>query len=313
MTQPASAQLRIGAWRVDPLAGQISRGAEVVRLEARTMRLLLCLAERAGAVVSIDELLDQAWTGVIVTPDSVYQGITALRRHLGDDPKEPTYIATVPRLGYRLVAPVAPWTDPPAGTAPPIAPTASATTPGPGPKAGGSRSRYVAAILLAIIGLCIGGAYVLGSGTASRQAAATPPAIARRSIAVLPFDMTTQEMNEEYFADGMTEELIGDLSKIAGLRVPAPTASFYYKGKQLAVADIARQLGVTYVLDGSVRKSGNVYRVAMRLVQADTGYVVYSESYDRALGDCVTVQKDIAAQATSAIRTVIDGTAPGPS
>ena len=75
------------------------------------MRLLLCLAEHAGEVVSIDELLEQVWTGVIVTPDSVYQAVTSLRRMLGDDPKQPTYIATVPRLGYRMVASVSPWVD----------------------------------------------------------------------------------------------------------------------------------------------------------------------------------------------------------
>src|ERR1700689_4594496 len=103
MDQPSGTSLRIGAWRVNPASGQISREGETVRVEARTMRLLLCLAEHAGQVVSIDDLLAQVWTGVIVTPDSVYQAITSLRRLLGDDPKQPTYIATVPRLGYRMI------------------------------------------------------------------------------------------------------------------------------------------------------------------------------------------------------------------
>src|ERR1700733_5476044 len=98
--------LRIGAWYVNPTSGQISRDGETVRVEARTMRLLLCLAEHAGGVVSIDELLNQVWSGVIVTPDSVYQAVASLRRLLGDDAKEPAYIATVPRLGYRMVAKV---------------------------------------------------------------------------------------------------------------------------------------------------------------------------------------------------------------
>src|SRR5580658_6977681 len=111
MDQPSGTSLRIGAWRVSPASGQISREGETVRVEARTMRLLLCLAEHAGQVVSIDDLLAQVWTGVIVTPDSVYQAITSLRRQLGDDPKQPTYIATVPRLGYRMVATVSPWAD----------------------------------------------------------------------------------------------------------------------------------------------------------------------------------------------------------
>src|SRR6202451_3504823 len=109
MDRPTAIPLRIGAWCVNPTSGQISREGETVRVEARTMRLLLCLAEHAGEVVSIDDLLEQVWTGVIVTPDSVYQAITSLRRLLGDDAKQPSYIVTVPRLGYRMVASVSPW------------------------------------------------------------------------------------------------------------------------------------------------------------------------------------------------------------
>ena len=111
MDRPTVIPLRVGAWRVDPRLGQISREGEVVRVEARTMSLLLCLAERAGEVVSIDDLLDQVWSGVVVTPDSVYQAVASLRRLLGDDAKQPAYIATVPRLGYRMVAAVSPWVD----------------------------------------------------------------------------------------------------------------------------------------------------------------------------------------------------------
>src|ERR1043165_2868028 len=111
MDSPRSMVLRIGDWRVDPRAGRISRGAEAVRVDARMMRLLLCLAERPGEVVSIEHLLTHVWAGVVVTPDSVYQAVASLRRLLGDDAKESVYIATVPRLGYRMVAAVSPWVD----------------------------------------------------------------------------------------------------------------------------------------------------------------------------------------------------------
>jgi transcriptional activator of cad operon len=106
-----SSSLRIGAWRVDPALDQISKDDNTVKLERRAMQLLLCLAEHAGQVLSVEQLLDQVWAGVVVTPDSVYHAVAALRRILGDDPKEPTYIANVPRRGYRLVARVAPWAD----------------------------------------------------------------------------------------------------------------------------------------------------------------------------------------------------------
>jgi len=103
----------------------------------------------------------------------------------------------------------------------------------------------------------------------------------------------------------MTEELIDKLSKIPGLRVSAPTSSFYFKGKQIPIADIARTLGVTYVLDGSVRKSGARLRVAARLIRADNGYVVWTETYDRPLGDILMVQDDIAGEVTKALRASI--------
>src|SRR5690242_13422278 len=111
MDRPFTTKLRIGAWCVNPSSGQISRDGQTARVEVRAMRLLLCLAEHAGEVVSIDDLLSRVWADVTVAPDSVYQSVTSLRRQLGDDSRQPTYIETVPRLGYRMVAPVRPWTD----------------------------------------------------------------------------------------------------------------------------------------------------------------------------------------------------------
>ncbi len=103
--------LRIGAWRVDPAVDEISRDGTTVKLEPRAMRVLFCLAEHAGQVVSVDQLLDAVWKDVVVTPDSVYQAVAGLRRALGDTSKEPAYIANVLRRGYRLVASVTPWIE----------------------------------------------------------------------------------------------------------------------------------------------------------------------------------------------------------
>ena len=127
------------------------------------------------------------------------------------------------------------------------------------------------------------------------------PVQAQKSIAVLPFSDLTQGMKEGEFADGMTEELIDKLSKLPGLRVPAPTTTFYYRDKEMPVADIAKALGVVYVLDGSVRKSGARVRVAARLVQANNGYVIWSETYDRPFHDLLMVQDDIAGEVTKAL------------
>ena len=306
MDQPTATILRIGDWRVDPIAGQISRAGESVRVEARTMRLLVCLAEHAGEVVSIDRLLDHVWAGVVVTPDSVYQAVASLRRLLGDDPKSPAYIATVSRQGYRMVASVSAWLDEPlaspnVATAPDVssAPHVALARAEHAPPPASSRSRALlatgAALLLALVLTALFRGHLLNDTHANASAPL------QRSVAVLPFLDLTAAMDEEPFADGMTEELIGKLSKVPGLRVPSPTSSFYLKGKQLTVAQIAKSLSVAYVLDGSVRKSGPTVRVAARLIRADDGFVVWSENYDRPFDDILKVQDDIAAQVTKAL------------
>src|SRR5579872_7493196 len=207
MDLSTSTKLRIGEWCVDPAAGQISRNGDTARLEARTMRLLLCLAEHAGEVVSIDDLLNQVWAGVIVTPDSVYQAVASLRRLLGDDPKQPAFIATVPRLGYRMVATVGPWTDC-AAPHEPSAQTEPAKQKFSGPIA--------AAGVLFILVLAAALAAVLVHRRSARNAlpVATAATIPLRSVAVLPFLDLTPGMQEEEFADGITEELIDKLSRI---------------------------------------------------------------------------------------------------
>jgi len=297
--------LRVGDWRVDPAAGQISRNGETARVEERAMRLLLCLAEHAGEVVSIDDLLNQVWADVNVSPDSVYQAVTSLRRLLGDDPKQPAYIATVPRLGYRMVAKVGPWDS----SANQEIPTSNAKNAREMGHPGWFYSigfRWVAAIAICLGGVGVVALQFRGKPTNDNPTSAVA-AQPQRSIAVLPFLDLTEGMKEEEFADGMTEELIDKLSKISGLHVPGATSSFYFKGKQMPVAEIAKTLGVAYVLDGSVRKSGGRLRVAARLVRAESGYVIWSETYDRPFDDIIMVQDDIASEVTKALRASIDG------
>jgi TolB-like protein/DNA-binding winged helix-turn-helix (wHTH) protein len=275
--------LRIGDWRLDSQLGQLSRDDRVERLEARTLRLLLFLANRAGETVSVDELLDNVWSGVVVTQDSVYQAITALRRLLGDDAKQPTYIVTVPRLGYRLIARVRPWAEETRTIPPPSA------TPR-------SRPSFPLAIGVGVALLILAGLFVW------RAAAPSP-----KSIAVLPFlDLTTQEMKEEYFADGLTEALIDHLSRVPGFEVPAPAASYYYKDKTLPVAQIGRELDVKYLLDGNLRESGDTMRISARLVRASDGFVVWSAGFDAPKSDRVKVQDEIADRVAQSVTALVE-------
>jgi TolB-like protein/DNA-binding winged helix-turn-helix (wHTH) protein len=325
MERTTTTTLRIGAWRVNPTAGEISRNGETARVEVRTMRLLLCLAEHAGDVVSIDDLLNHVWPDVTVAPDSVYQAVASLRRLLGDDPKQPTYIETVPRLGYRMVATVSPRPDqsvrdtntmglsPTSNSEHQAHATSDTRTPGPRSKAASTWAAAAALCLAVALAFFFYGK--IANKNLSASLATAPQS--QKSIAVLPFLDLTAEMNQEPFADGMTEELIDKLSKIPGLRVPPPTASFYFKSKlwprshgtpQVTIPEIAKALSVAYVLDGSVRKSGARLRVDARLVRADNGYVVWSETYDRRFDDIVMVQDDIAGEVAKALSASIDAT-----
>lgn len=298
MEQSNKTRIRIGDWRVEEQSGEISRDGETIKLEARTMRLLLCLAEKAGAVVSTEDLLSRVWPDVFVSQDSVYQAVAALRRVLGDDPKRPAYIETVPRLGYRMVARVAPWVD-----------DTSEVASGEGQNRAAARWKFHrrawagVAVLIVLLIAAFGIRGKVASKNPSTAATAIP--VPEKSIAVVPFLDLTEGMKEEEFADGLTEELIDRLSKTPEVRVPPPTSSFHYKNKNASVAEVARALGVAYVLDGSTRRSGDKLRVAARLVRADSTYVVWSETYDRPWGEMLKTQDEITGEILKAVQAAI--------
>ncbi len=128
------------------------------------------------------------------------------------------------------------------------------------------------------------------------------PTISDKSVAVLPFVDMSEKKDQEYFSDGLSEELIDMLAKVPDLRVPARTSSFYFKGKQVTIQDIAKALGVADVLEGSIRKSGNHLRITAQLVRADNGYHLWSETYDRQLNDIFKVQDEIAGAVVKALK-----------
>jgi adenylate cyclase len=140
------------------------------------------------------------------------------------------------------------------------------------------------------------------SAPAPSVVAATRPAVSEKSVAVLPFVDMSEKKDQEYFSDGLSEELIDMLTKVPNLRVPARTSSFYFKGKQATIADIAKTLGVTHVLEGSVRKSGRILRITAQLIRADNGYHVWSTTYDRQLDDIFKIQDEIASAVVSALQ-----------
>ncbi len=312
--------MRIGAWRIEAAREQISKDGTTVKLERRSMQLLLCLAEQPGRILSVEELLDRVWAGVVVTPDSVYHAVASLRRILGDDANEPTYITNIPRRGYSLIAPVAPWIEPLETAVDNLPIAAFEKTPASlgavktRPRSWWGAIGILLALILALGFLVIETRWPSKTDVVKPQSArvvrAAPLAkstFPAKSIAVLPFVDLSEKKDQQYFADGMAEEIIDRLVQVPDLRVPARTSSFYFKDKSSTVADIAVALGVANVLEGSVRTSGKRVRVIARLVRADDGYQVWSQSYDRELRDIFEVQDEIATAIATALQISLAG------
>ena len=318
----------LGDLRVDPALDEIRKDGVIIKLEPRTMRLLVCLAERPGQVVSVEELLDWVWKDVVVSPDSVYRAVASLRRALGDDPKDPKYIANVMRRGYRLVAPVSTGLTSPESAPAVLSPINQIDSfprrephadPYPQQPANPLRAPEPApvrrlwgrpvAVILGATTLAVALGYLAAekfrpAGSTRAVVSPTSPtaAVSDASVAVLPFLDLSEGKDQEYFADGMSEELIDALSQVPELRVPARTSSFYFKGKQASLHDIAESLGVSHVLEGSVRKSGRTIRVTAQLIRVDTGFHIWSKSYDRPPGDIFKLQDEIAQSVTVALK-----------
>ena len=262
--------VRVGDWLVEPALDTISCRGVTEKLEPRAMRLFMCLVDSRGDVVSIERLLSEVWAGVIVGPASVYQAISQLRRILGDTDPEPTYIATVPRKGYRLVAAVQP-----------VEPSPKSTPPSSG--------------LSRLAGVALGGLLVAGLvAVAWLLLHRHPlPAATTFSIVVLPFADLTAEKNDQPFCDGLTEELSNWLAQIPSLRVVARTSAFSFRGTSADVRKIGKALATDHVLEGSLRRSGDHIRVTVQLVDANTGYRLWSAAFDRQVADTIEIQEDI--------------------
>ena len=239
------------------------------------MDTLVFLAARPGQVVSAAELMAGVWTGRVVEEAAVYQTVAKLRRALGDDPHAPRFIETIPKKGYRLIATVS---------------EAAADTASARPRLG----RVVGAI--AVLLLAGAGLYAL-NGTSGRLAsqAETP-----MSIAVLPFVDMSADGSLAHLGDGIAEELIHRLSG-RELRVIARTSSFALRGNTADVRSIGERLGVDTVLEGSVRRSADRLWVTAQLIDVDGGFHVWSQKYERPLGDVFSIQTDIADRVTRSV------------
>jgi TolB-like protein/DNA-binding winged helix-turn-helix (wHTH) protein/Tfp pilus assembly protein PilF len=282
MSSPKFQALRVGEWHVDPALDEISKDGKTVKLEPRAMRLLACLAEHAGQVVSVEQLLDEVWKDVVVTPNSVYHAVATLRRVLGDNTKEPTYIANVLRRGYRLVAPVQ-WVK--------ELPKESGLPDGLERNAGTSRASATTWLRSRVLWSAAG---VLMALLAISFFVTLKPH--KLMLVVLPFENLSGDANQEYFSDGMTEELITQLGGLdpEHLGVIARTSAMQYKGAHKDIAQIARELGANYLLEGSIRGSKERIRVTAQLIASGDQSHIWAQNFDRDASDVLRLQSEVA-------------------
>lgn len=279
---------RIGPWVVKPQLGTLTGPAGEVHLEPKVMGVLLCLAAHADEVVTRDQFVERVWNGRIVSDEVLSRCISLLRTRLGDNPRQPDFIQTVPKIGYRLIMPV---------EAVPASNVAVRTGDAAEPSAAGDRPQIPRrrVWLPVALAVCVGVAATIVV-VASRHASDSPGSPAagqRQSIVVLPFVNHSNDRENEYFSDGLTEELIDRLTSVDGLQVVASTSAFAVDRRQ-DVREIARELGVAYVLEGNVRRDDERVRITAQLIDAARGFHVWSDRYDTRLRDIFKVQEEIA-------------------
>ena len=277
---------RLGDWIVRPHRGHIERGGEIVQIHPKAMAVLECLAAAGGEVVKRDELFDAVWPGVIVTDDALAHCVMELRKAFGDSARDAEIIRTIPKVGFCLIPSVTDATE-----ERPVA---------------GSRMRFpifgIPVVAVLVLGAVVAWWTIGDSERGKADTAGARPAAAPNSIAVLPFRDINPGQNQAYFADGISEELINLLAQIPELRVISRSSSFTFKGKDLVVPEVAKQLNVAYILEGTVRKARNRIRITAQLIEARSDTHLWSESYDRELDDIFAVQDEIAAAIGEALR-----------
>ena len=289
---------RVGPWLVQPSLNAISENGTSTRLEPKVMEVLVCLSNRAGESVTKEELLRTVWPDTFVSDDVLKRSISELRRVFGDDAHESRVIETIPKRGYRLVAAVKPvngHSPADVGHLHTLKTEAAQARPAmPQFRVGLIALGIVVVICGLLLALNVGGARdrLLGRN-------ALPPI---RSLAVLPLQNLSGDSSQDYFADGMTEELITQLSRLSSLRVISRTSVMRYKNASRPLPDIARELGVEGIIEGSVLRSADRVRITAQLIYAPQDKNIWAQSYERDLHDVLTLQSTVASTIADAIR-----------
>jgi len=283
---PPARLLRFDTFELDLRAGELHKRGVKLRLQGQPLQLLGILLQSPGNLVTREELRGQLWPAdtFVDFDHSLHNAVGRIREALGDSAEIPRYIETLPRRGYRFIAPVEV-----VGTQElePSAPNEQATEPSV--RVGPTKPRAVLAVMLLALVAMVLALWLFQ--TVSHRTNAAPPL---RSIAVLPLDNLSGDPSEDYFVNGMTDELITDLAKVSALRVISRTSVMRYKGTKKGLPEIAKELNVEAIVEGSVMRSGKRVRITAQLLHAPTDRHLWAETYERDLGDVLKLQSEVA-------------------
>jgi TolB-like protein/DNA-binding winged helix-turn-helix (wHTH) protein/tetratricopeptide (TPR) repeat protein len=291
MSEPPKPAFEFGPFSLDPDKRLLLRNGRAVPLAPKVLETLLVLVENRDRVLSKDELLDQVWGGASVEEGGLTRNVSILRKTLGEKPDDHQFIVTVPGHGYRFVAAVKETTvnEPPAEVR-------GEPMQQNGRVSGPRTRRWLALAGLAV--LALGSAvYMLRPATTVR------PLIT--SLAVLPLNNLSGDPTQDYFADGMTEALIGNLAPISALRVVSRTSVMRFKGTRTSLPEIARELKVDAIIEGSVQRTRDRVRISVQLIHAPSDTHLWAREYERELTDVLKLQGEVARAVADEIRVQV--------
>jgi len=287
---PAKQVVRFGVFDLDIAARQLRKSGSRIKLQDQPFQILEALVARHGELVTRDELRQQLWRSdtFVDFEHGLNIGISRLREALDDAADNPRFIETIPRRGYRFIAPVQ-WAQ------------AAVETPAPAPNPPKEPNRphvprkYAVALVAVLLAAVLTGLYVYAKRVRTPASSVVPPI---QSIAVLPLMNLTGDVGQEFFADAMTEALTTELGKLSSLRVISRTSAMQYKQTRKSVPEIARELSVDAVVEGSVQRSGDRVAITAQLIYAPTDRHLWAQSYERDLRDVLSMQREVADQIT---------------
>src|SRR5882757_525731 len=302
------------AFRLDTANHLLRRNGDRVPITPKAFDVLAYLVEHAGRLVTQDEILEALWPETYVNPEVLRKYILEIRKVLGDRPNNPEFVETVPKRGYRFVAPVLEESEAEplvAATSAAIEEPSKEESVGPatvpsGQESSTSKYRLWKLAVLPVL-VVLAAAAIAGQHFRAARNRADATSLKDTSIVVLPFADIRAAKDQEYFSDGLAEQLINDLAKISGLKVVGRSSAFQFKGRNEDLRDVGRKLGVANVLEGSVRRDGNHVRITAELIKTNDGFQLWSQTYDREIKDIFAVEDEIALAATEALQLKLLG------